>query len=64
MNDYSKMAKNLKVRIRTKEFFLEKRTGKGDRRKAFFSHVENDRRKKCRRHDDRQRFHKKTAKQC
>jgi hypothetical protein len=51
VSDYHEMAQNLKVRMRIKEFFLEKRIKEKDRRKAFFSFVEIERRKKARRDD-------------
>lgn len=46
--DYNKTVEHLRAIIKRKQFYVEKRLG-GERRKAFFSFVEEDRREEQRR---------------
>lgn len=49
MSDYHEMAKELRAKINQNKYYIEKRTGRGDRRKAHFSFVEKERRQDIRR---------------
>jgi len=40
MSDYNEMVQNLRTKMKRKEFYIEKRVGDGDRRKAFFTFIE------------------------
>lgn len=44
MSDYNEMVRELREKIKRGEFYIEKRSKKSDRRKAFFSWVLIDRR--------------------
>jgi len=52
MSDYNEMVRNLRAKIKRNEFYIEKRTGDGNRRKAHFSFVDEDRRVDARRHNE------------
>jgi hypothetical protein len=52
MSDYNEMVRNLRAQIKRNEFYIEKRTGDGDRRKSYFSFVDKDRRVDTRRHNE------------
>ena len=44
MSEYKEMVSELRAKFKRRNFYIEKRIGEGDRRKAFFSFVEMERR--------------------
>ena len=52
MSDYNEIVRNLRARMKRDKFYVEKRIGDGDRRKAHFSFVDKDRRVDARRYNE------------